>query len=214
MKMYNGVLEKVRLIEQKGGITYAKEDGRLYKTLRVLFIISFIYGMAINLLYILGMLLQYGDKLAEYTLYLITPAACSVLLIVGLVFFIKKFHITASCLTVAPAAVLIFFFKNLLVDEFSVNSVNPKFYWRHLAPMLIIIITVIWASAIAVRAKIKTRQQYDRVCANLYDIYKVNFADGDEINEEQWEEFLSTYDPHNYKPQFLKKEEKREENHT
>ncbi len=217
MEMYSGVLERVRRIEQKNNIVYAKEDGKLYKTIKVLFILAFAYGIGVNLLYLLGMLLQYSGKLAEYAKYFITPAVCTALITAGFVFFLKKFHFTSCCLTVVPATILIFFFKPLLEDELTLNSVQPKYYWRHLAPMLLIIILIIWGSVIAIRAKKKTRDQYNRVCTNLYNLYKINVTDGGDLTEEQWDEFLRSYDPHNYKPQFLNKpqnEEQSEENQS
>ena len=39
MKKYEGVLKRVREIEFKRGITYAKTDGKLYKGSKVLFIL-------------------------------------------------------------------------------------------------------------------------------------------------------------------------------
>ena len=52
MKMQESVLRRVRAVEEKNGIKYAKTDGKLYKTLRVFYIIIFAYTMVINLLYI------------------------------------------------------------------------------------------------------------------------------------------------------------------
>ena len=52
MKMQESVLKRVRMIEEKHGITYAKTDGKLYKALRVSYTLLFIYTMGINLLFV------------------------------------------------------------------------------------------------------------------------------------------------------------------
>ena len=60
MKMQESVLKRVRALEEKNGIKYAKTDGGLYKTLRALYIIAFAYTEAMNFFYISGMALVYG----------------------------------------------------------------------------------------------------------------------------------------------------------
>ena len=50
---YN-VLKRVRQVEEKNGIIYAKTDGRLYKTLKVLYTVVFAYTLAVNLLFVLS----------------------------------------------------------------------------------------------------------------------------------------------------------------
>ena len=58
MKMYDGVLQRVKQIEDKHGIKYATTDGALYKILSVLLIIALIYTIGINLLCVAGAALK------------------------------------------------------------------------------------------------------------------------------------------------------------
>ena len=37
MKMYDNVLRRVRMVEEKNGIRYAKTDGKLYLALRIIY---------------------------------------------------------------------------------------------------------------------------------------------------------------------------------
>ena len=39
MKLQQNILNRVRQVEEKRGIVYAKTDGKLYKTLKVFYII-------------------------------------------------------------------------------------------------------------------------------------------------------------------------------
>ena len=36
---------------------------------------------------------------------------------------------------------------------------------------------------------------YKKVTENLYEIYRVNVADGEELSDDKWDEFLKNYDP-------------------
>lgn len=213
MKYYEGVLQRVRKLEEKNAIFYARPNGKLYNVFKVIYIIAFVYGNFNTLAYLLGMLVRYGGFLNEFFADTLTPAICLLLMIAGFVLLLKKVHIVSAFFNVIPATVLIFFFRHRLLDKFTIDSVNPKFYWRHLIPLILVIICAAWLVGIAVRAELRTRSQYTRVTENLYNLYKVNVVGGEEISEEQWDEFLQKYDPFTYKPQFLnnmKKEEQSE----
>lgn len=213
MKYYDGVLQRVRKLEEKNAIIYAKPDGKLYNALKVIYIILFVYGNLNTLAYLLGMLLKYWEFLNEFLSNTLTPVICLCLMIAGLICLLKKAHIVSAVLNTVPSVILIFFFMHRMSDEFTIDSMNPKFYWRHLAPLLLIVILALWLAGIAIRAEFKLISQYTRVTENLYNLYKVNVGDGEEISEEQWDEFLQRYDPFSYKPQFIanmKKEEQSE----
>lgn len=78
MKMYDGVLQRVRQIEQKKGIYYANTNGMLYKVLKFILIAALIYTVGVNLILILGGVFEissihhgvtYKIDGKEYTLY-------------------------------------------------------------------------------------------------------------------------------------------------
>lgn len=208
MKYYDGVLQRVRKIEDKNAISYAKPGGKLYNAIKVIYIVALVYGMLNATFYLLGVFIKYSGHLNEFMGDILPVAISLVALVAGLVCICKKWHIAGSVLTVIPSAVFIFFFRDRLVDELTVNGVFLKYYWRHLAPMLIVMIIVVWMTVIAIRCQLKTKQQYIRVTENLYNLYKINVTDGEEISEEQWDEFLQKYDPLQYRPQFLTNIEK------
>ena len=93
MKMQESVLRRVRAVEEKNGIKYAKTDGKLYKTLRVFYIIIFAYTMVINLLYISGMALVYGgtEDFKNVVNSLIAVCVCTALIIAGFVLSFFRF---------------------------------------------------------------------------------------------------------------------------
>ena len=89
MKMQESVLARVRIVEEKNGIKYAKPDGRLHKVMRVLYTLLFAYTMGINLIFIAGMfMLHYGtDNFPNVMNTLITVCVCTGLIIAGFILY-------------------------------------------------------------------------------------------------------------------------------
>ena len=204
MKMYDSVLQRVRMLEEKNGIKYATTDGKLYKGVKIAFIILFAYAMLIKSFYFLGSVIA-----NHLELNIVTPAVCTALLVAGFVLVILKQHIIGTAITTASSAILIFTFSGMLVDSYT-DRLIPKFYWAHLIPLLAIVILSVWMTVIAVRAKVKLKNMYNRVVENIYNAYKINIADGEAVEEEKWEEFLEKFDPTNYNSQFVSNEEESE----
>lgn len=210
MKMQESVLRRVRMVEEKNGIKYAKTDGKLYKTLRVLYTLVFIYTVGINLLFISGMLLVYGgtDKLSGVLNSLITVSVCTVVIIVGYVLSFFRFKLAAGIISVIPEMILIPVFGTVMQDSLGIFGFAASFYWRHLIPLTLLIILMTAATVIALRARLKTEKLYKKVTDNLYGIYH---SSGNNITDGEWEEFLKNFDPTDYKRLFKESERKPEE---
>lgn len=205
MKMQESVLRRVRMVEEKNGIKYAKTDGKLYKTLRVLYTLAFIYTVGINLLFISGMLLVYGgtDKMGGILNSLISVCVCTVLIIAGYVLSFFRFKLAAGIISIISEIVLIPVFGAVMRDSLGVFGFAVSFYWRHLIPLIVLIILMTATTLIAVRARLKTEKLYKKVTDNLYEIYQ---SRGKELTDEDWEEFLRNFDPTDYKRLFKESE--------
>jgi hypothetical protein len=198
MKMQYNILQRVRQVEEKAGIKYAKADGRLYMTLKVLYIILFAYTMAMNVFYLLGNFLVYfgNENFANVKNSLITVMVASLGLIAALVF--AKFksqiwaNITSAILNFVSSLFLVLNFANLLTDDLGFLGYKLSFYWRHSVPLLLIVIFSVWFSVIAVRGIVKTQKQYKKVVENLYEKYNLA-SENEQLSEEEWEEFLINY---------------------
>lgn len=197
MKMQESVLARVRMVEEKNGIRYAKTDGKLYKAMRIIYTLAFAYTMGINLIFIAGMfLLHFGtDNFPNVMNTLISVCVCTGLIIAGYVLSFFRFKLTAGILSVVPEVFLIVSFGAVMKDSLGFLGYMPSFYWRHFIPLAVMIITMSASVFIAVRARLKTQKQYKKVMDNLYRIYNEN---GGEITDGQWEEFLRDYDPTDY----------------
>lgn len=211
MKMQESVLRRVRMVEEKHGITYAKTDGRLYKALRVSYTLLFIYTMGINLLFICGMLLtRLGtDNFKGILNSLITVIVCTVFIIAGFCLSFTRFKLAAGLLSVLPEIMLIVVFGAIMKDSLGVMGFKVSYFWRHFAPLLILVILMAVTTVIAVRARFKTEKQYKKVLDNLYELYSLN---SDDISDEQWEAFLEEYDPTDYKKIYKEGKQISEEN--
>lgn len=202
MKKFEGVLKRVRALEEKNGIKYAKPDGKLYKTLKVLYVLVFSYTMAINTLFLLGMWLNIDagiSKLSDIFNYLLSVSVCSVLIIAGLVFSNLRFYLTAGLLSVLPSVFLMPVYAVLLKEDFGgILGLKYSFYYKHGIPLALMIIFMVSMTVIAKRAEIKTDRMYKKVTENLFGMYTIAEGDAENLSEEQWAEFLENYNPDNY----------------
>ena len=168
MKMQESVLRRVRMVEEKNGIKYAKTDGKLYKALRVLYIITFAYTMGINLLFMAGMLLVYGgtDNFSGIANSLISVCVCTAVIIAGFVLSFFRFKFSAGIMSIVPEIFLIPVFGAVMKDDLGFMGFTASFFWRHLIPLLLLVILITSTTVIAVRARIKTERQYKKVAEN------------------------------------------------
>ena len=198
MKKYDGVLQRVRILEEKRGIKYANTDGKLYHTLRFFCVAFAIWAMCTNLLFILGHLLTYSgtEQMSQVSGKIITVAVCSVVIIACPFFNKFKLYIISAILNVLSTVFLSLQFANMLTDDFGFMGYKTSFYFRHFIPLALMSLLFIWMTAIAVRARIKSDRMYKKVTENLYETYRVNVADGEELSDEKWDEFLKDYNPY------------------
>ena len=204
MKYYDGIIKRVNMLEKKNGIFYAKPSGKLFGSLKIIYILVFLYTIFNNCAYLLGTYLNYKGGLADVMNPLITVSVCTLLMIAGFVLLFKKLYLVSAILTVAPSVVLIPTFGVMLKDKLAIKAYLPKYYWRHFIPLLILITLVCFMAIIVVRARIKFKQMYTKVTENLYNLYNINLKSDKDISDEQWAYFLENYDPFTYKPQFIK----------
>lgn len=198
MKMKYNVLQRVRQIEEKNGIKYAKTDGKLYGTLKVLYTIIFAYTLAMNFLFILSNFIVYygSENFDSAKTPLVTVTTATLLLIVA--FVIMRFenkvwaNYASGIINVLVALVLMLTFANLMEDSLGLFGYVYSFYWRHAIPLLLIAVFAVWLTVIAIRANIKTIKQYKKVMENIYAQYNLS-AENEQLSEEKWEEFLENY---------------------
>ena len=190
MKMYNNILEKVALYEEKRGIVYAKTDGNLYKGLKGFYVLLFVYTMVINLFFLLGAALsETVYSTLKNSVY--TVLGLSIALIISLVLMRFKNTVWANIMSLALNVLscvgLTITFGVLLQD---VIGFKISFYWRHLVPLCLMVIVDIAFTIIALRAIFKTQKTYKKIVENIYTTHTT--SEDTVLSDEEWEEVLKS----------------------
>lgn len=194
MKFYENVMQRTKDRQYKLGKSYPQKDGKLYKTLKVFYILAMAFGLVMNLMYVTGILLFIDEpRIASQAHIAIIVSILSVLLIAALV--ISKYNDNLIIAAVfggvnfGCALTIILFFKNILLDDTVVGGLNIDFYWRHLAPNVIMALCALGMVAVVVSAYFKTKKAYNKTLEIVYEAY--NSIPTDERPD--WEEYVSNY---------------------
>ena len=199
MKKFKSVLDRVDFIENKFGIYYAKTDGVLYKTLRFIYLIAFVYTLIINLMWILGTALRIsdGDHTVTAYNYMISLIIFTSVSIIGVILLLCKVNIIGSAISFLPIPFITYIFGKELVDSVGLGPFKDVFYYRHLIPLSIMAVISVWMFIIALRAYVKRNNRYKQILQNLYDTFK--HENPDNLSLDDWKEFVDNYNPRAFK---------------
>ena len=198
MEFQYNILMRVREIERKNGINYAKIDGALFSGIKVLYILICFYTLIINFLSAAGLsITNHTEHNADSIKSLIiTIIVASILLIAGLVIikFREKIwaNITFVSINLLSSIYLLLTFGKELKDGIGFLGYNLSFYWRHAIPLTLIAILSIWLFIIALRDILKTQKEYKKVVETIYQQYLATAPEG-QTSEELWQEYLKNY---------------------
>ncbi len=200
MKYEANILKRVRQIEEKKGIYYARTDGKLYKTLKIVYVLVWAYTLFMNFMFAAGNMLLYhlNENVKRDMVPIITVAVATAVLIACLVILRFKnkawTNYTFGIANLLSCAVLFLTYMNIMTDSLGLWGFNYSFYWRHAVPLILLVILAVWLSVIALKADIKTNKLYKKTVENLYTQF--NLSNGEEsLSEEDWEEFIKNYNP-------------------
>ena len=170
MKIDSETVSKVERYEYKRGIKYAKVDGKLFNSLKVLYTITFAYNNLINLLFILGWLLMSGTESFKYiteSLYIII--GCTVINVIGFIFICTKIKIAGIITSIIPLGFSLLTFARLLEDATIRFGYKISFYWRHLAPITLMSFFLIFMLIIIIREKVKFKSTLKKIEEIIYN---------------------------------------------
>lgn len=193
MKYIENIAEKVRTAENRAAVIYAKVDGRLYKWLKILYITAMIITFTMTSMYIIGRINWFeGNSVAMKNLVptFITHGIILILWLASMILVRFKLDYISAVLTVIPGIVGIFDFKNLMTNIDYTSGIHSDFWIRHFVPLAVASFLIIWMAIINIRAKLRFRNAYKLMVNRIYQQFS-----NDDINEEEWEEFLKNYDP-------------------
>ncbi len=210
MKKYDSILERVRYVEYKYGIQYAKPDGKLFAAVRTAYLLFFIYHSVMVLLFLLGQILKYGntENWAPNAAGFWMVLGAELFSIGGYVLLKTPWKIWGVAVSILQAPLLAVLFGERMTDDLVRFGIRVSFYWRHLIPLVVMFVLLLWMLGIIVRAAVKTNRQYKKIVETLYTQYHVGVTEeGEGISDQQWDEFLANYDPRKDLPKKTKETE-------
>lgn len=178
MKFDPEIMAKVRRKQAKAGINYIKPDSASYKTLKVFYIIAFIYTAAVSVLsavsyyvrnfdmYTQGKndaaaLMNIKERIFAIALFSATAAA-------GLVFCLVKKHLPFIIANTAGCTGLFIAFMGCMRENIE-NYGILNFMLRHGICIIVLLITGSAVSILGLRAYYKDKKAYTAVLDNTYD---------------------------------------------
>ena len=217
MKKNKNILKRVEQYKYKRGISFADTDSASYKFMRVLATLSFAYLMFFNTMYILGQIFNFvtgqGERVNKNAFIAITISTA--VIIIGYVLNCTRLRLYGSFTMILPAITNFIFFRHAFNPNASSDGVldttnfilgmPPRFYVRHFIPVVLLLIAAIVMIIIDIRARVKNNRLYNHIMESLY----VQYRSGDkaDMSEEEWQEFINSYEPSPYKKQFAENEE-------
>lgn len=208
MKKNKNILLQMHRYEAKAGIGRTSVDHSLGTTAKWVYYISAVWASLMHLLYFLSVYVQRGhtldaqdgkdmsilfeDYVAATSSSLALVGFLSALIIIGAVFLKLRLYIYAAALNVVPAVILIFHFKTRMSDLFAVSSGIPLSYIvRHLAPLVLIILSSVCFCVIGILYNISENRAYEKFVGKIYEQHPDRFG---KMTDEEWNEFLDTYE--------------------
>ncbi len=212
LKKNPNILSKLKLKEEKAGIRRLSVDSALGKTCKVVYIISFVYAMFNKLIYMLStyfnasyiikntgyenltskQLSQYADD--KNSILLVGIA--TVLLIITLIFLCKRVYAFVLPINAATCITLCIHFAFRMNTTLESNGLLSSYTYHHLIPLSLLVISGTVYCIIGIRHKILEDRAYTSFVNKLYENHSSKIEN---LTEDQWEEFLSNYDPRDYR---------------
>lgn len=219
MKKNANILKRVEQYKYKRGIVITDTNSSLYKAMRILATLSFIYLMAYNLLYISSQGIALGLGWIQMNQAFVPIIFCTAFIILGYVLNCTKLKLW-GCLVCIPSTIIncVLFWGTFNPNGNSTDNIvdatvpmlfgmPTKFYVRHIIPALLLLIFMVVMVVVDVSARIKNEKLYNHIMENLYVQYQAGKREA--MSEEEWTAILNKYDASGYKNQF---DENSEEN--
>ncbi len=200
MKKNQKILNRIEFLGNKYKNEPARTDGKLFKSLKVFYIISFAYYSFISLMVSLLMILHLTDSegiskevLKNYLSYEGTTCVFFVITIIAFILFCVKFKLTGLIMNIVAQPVFVIlearFFKG---NDFSRLNLHADYYWKHFIPALLIFAVSVFMAVIVIRERLYISREYKKITERAYGEFK---RGNDTLSEEEWNEFLENYDP-------------------
>lgn len=202
MKYLENIAEMTRNAERRAAVIYAKTDGKLYKWLRILYILSLCVTSLMGFFYCLGRHFTISEQqkfglVDDFTVInkvktsITVVLICSVIWLVCAIILKWKQEILSFILLVLSGAASIFplIASSKNTQEFN-SGINSVFWWRHFVPLCISLLFIVWMLYIKLRQAHRFNIAYTNMVNRIYKEFNK-----EDLTEDEWEKFLENYDP-------------------
>ena len=203
MERNANILKYVEKYKHKYGISYLDKNSSAVKKIVtaikvfLIYIVIFLPIMEWSLLLNAQKVAHTTDNFSFASINKSTYAAefyiilVSIFVLFALLFFIKKRKaLSVIALLVLPIANVCF---ATCTENRNGFGYKPAFYFLTV-PAVITSLLIIALLFILIRAHLKTKKLYDMIVSGLYKQY--GNTDGVKMSDQEWEEFLSSYNPY------------------
>lgn len=206
MKYKKNILALVDEYQYKEAITYPKTSERVYDNLRAFAVLCFLYLFLLSAMLFVSLILTAGQS--EYPKIWNTGIALALHTLAFIIMFFK-YNLAGLLLNITATVFKTIPLMSMLVYNGSKVEIQSVFYWQHLIPMILVLITSFCMCVISTREKYLINRDYKVVLGKLYDKYHT-----DEMTEEEWTKFVDNYekkDDDNKKKKKHKKNNKKDD---
>lgn len=203
MKYISNISDRVVAAEKRAAVIYAKTDGKLYKWLKILYVIAMVISIVMSLFYIggrashlyeiekLGLNILSTTDINAVKTSLITVGICAVIWVISALLIKFKGEIISAVLTVAAGIVSCASLISASRGTAQFNEgINDNFWYRHFIPLFIAVFFIVWMVIVKLRQEFKFRRAYTNMVNRIYQQFH-----SEDLSEDEWEDFLKTYDP-------------------
>ena len=184
MKLKPNILKLVDAYQYKSAICYSKTNERIYCNLKKFYIVGFIYQAIIMFLLSYGEIkLNYLERTNIFTASIIS----FVLFTAAFALMLFKWDCISLPLNIVGTVFLWPLMKEVLFMS-GVFFVKGTFYFKHLIPLVLILIPSLWMCIISTRERYFIHRDYKVVMEKLYNKHRTA-----EMSDDEWEEFINNY---------------------
>ena len=185
--------EFIKYIDQyhiKNFITYKKTSEKLYKWLKAIVIVAYIYQLIMNILLILGM--KFAKQPLESSLISNTVVA-TVLIFAAFIVLLFKYGLVSTLLNIVSIPFEMALMLPGLIKTAGAINIKGAFYWQYAFPMAIILILTAYMGVIALKERYIMWRDEKLLKNALYTKFGEEYEN---LTDKQIKEFINTFDPY------------------
>lgn len=181
MKTNQEILNRVEQYKYKRGIQFADKNGKLYGAMKICSLLSFIYFMIFNGLFILAqtMMVALGqNKFTDIKSSFIPITVCTVIIIAAYILSRTRLSFIGSVAIIPPLVINLLVFTRTVANASNSKNVEdisnyildmpPFYYYRHVIPTALLIIFFAVMAGIEIYAYIKNSKLYNHLAEGGY----------------------------------------------